>query len=192
MTSQHAFTLHAIEPGDWVAVRTLRLEMIADTPHAYLETLAAAEAHGEDEWRMRASRNTLPGSFGVVAIATEGERAGQWVGTMAAYLPEGAAGAMLVGVYVNADWRGAASGVADALLTSVEDWARQHGDVLTLEVHQDSVAARRFYKRRGFEETGVVVPYPLNTAQLEFEMLKPLTDPGASSAGNARLLSGRS
>lgn len=190
MTSQHAFTLHAITEADWVAVRTLRLEMIADTPHAYLETLATAEAHGEDEWRMRAARNERPGSYGVAAIASEGERAGQWVGTMAAYLPEGAEGALLVGVYVNADWRGAASGVADALLTSVEDWARQHGDVLTLEVHQDSVAARRFYKRRGFEETGVVVPYPLNTAQLEFEMAKPLSDRG-NAGGDARLLSGR-
>ncbi|KQW08423.1 hypothetical protein ASC66_05920 [Leifsonia sp. Root4] len=179
------FTLHLIVESDWQKVRALRLEMIADTPHAYLETLETAEANDEAEWRMRAARNSNPGSFGVVAVLTDGEQAGRWVGTMAAYLPEGAAGAHLVGVYVAPDWRGAASGVSDALLGAVEEWAATHGDVLTLEVHQDSIAARRFYKRHGFEETGKVIPYPLNTAQLEFEMAKPLRS--ARPAG-ARLL----
>lgn len=174
MTSQRPFTLHTITEADWLKVRTLRLEMLADTPHAYLETLAAAEAHDEAEWRTRAARNTNPGSFGLVAVVTEGAHAGRWVGTMAAYLPEGAAGALLVGVYVSPDWRGAASGVSAALLNGVEGWAVQHGDVLTLEVHQESIAARRFYKRNGFEETGRVLPYPLNPNQLEFEMAKPL------------------
>lgn len=190
MTSPQRFILHRITEADWAAVRTLRLEMIADTPHAYLETLAAAEAHDEAEWRMRAARNATPGSTGIAAISTDGDTAGQWLGTMAACLPEGAAGALLVGVYVTPHWRGAASGVADALLNGIEDWASQLGDVLTLEVHQDSIAARRFYKRRGFEETGTVIPYPLNTAQLEFEMSKPLNG-GPASNGGARLLSGR-
>jgi GNAT superfamily N-acetyltransferase len=181
------FALHRFTEPDWPKLRALRLEMIADTPHAYLETLADAEAHDEAEWRMRAARNANPGSFGLVAVLTDGEQAGRWVGTMAAYLPEGAPGALLVGVYVAPDWRGAASGVSDALLGGIEEWAATHGDVLTLEVHQDSIAARRFYKRHGFEETGTVIPYPLNPAQLELEMAKPL---GARRSGGARLLGG--
>lgn len=178
------FSLHAINESDWAAVRDLRLEMIANTPHAYLETLAAATAHGEEEWRMRAARNALPGSFGLAAVSSEDDSAGHWIGTMAAYLPEGTVGALLVGVYVSPEWRGSSAGVADALLDGIEEWAIQRGPMLTLEVHQDSVAARRFYKRRGFEETGVAVPYPLNTSQLEFEMAKTLQ----RSTGRARML----
>ena len=185
--TQPSFILQAITEADWAESRALRLEMIADTPHAYLETLADAEARTDDEWRARAARNTLPGSTGLAAVATEGERAGHWIGTMSAYLPEGGEGALLVGVYVTPSWRGVAAGVSDALLTGIEEWAAQHGDVLTLEVHQDSIAARRFYKRRGFEETGRVLPYPLNPKQLEFEMAKPLR---AASLGGIRRLNG--
>ncbi len=185
--TQPSFTLHAITEADWAEARTLRLEMLADTPHAYLETLATAETLGEAEWRLRAARNTLAGSYGLAAVATEGERAGHWIGTMSAYLPEHAAGALLVGVYVTPGSRGAASGVADALLAGIEEWAAQHGDLLTLEVHQDSIAARRFYKRRGFEETGRAIAYPLNPQQLEFEMSKPLR---ATPLGGIRRLNG--
>lgn len=200
-TAPAPFTLHRITEADWAEVRALRLEMLADTPHAYLETLAHAEAHGEAEWRMRAARNDVAGAIGLAAVApAAGEAghgaAGRWVGTMAAYLPQDAPGAMLVGVYVAPAWRGAAQGtaargaaggaqgvapggaqgpsVADALLSGIEEWAGRHADVLRLQVHQDSVPARRFYKRRGFEETGRVLPYPLNPSQLELEMVKHL------------------
>ncbi len=182
-----AFLVRRTTGQDWAEARTLRMEMLADTPHAYLETVADAAAQSEADWRRRALGSAGPGVISLAAILTAGAEAGRWVGTMAAILPQGAAGARLVGVYVTPAWRGAASGVSDALLDGIEEWALLHGDVLTLEVHQDSIAARRFYKRRGFEETGAALPYPLNPRQLEFEMVKPLR---AERAGGARLLSG--
>ncbi|AMB60077.1 GNAT family N-acetyltransferase [Microterricola viridarii] len=183
------FEVRRTTEQDWAEIRALRLEMLADTPHAYLETVADAAARDESGWRRRAARTAGPGAISLAAILTDGAEAGRWVGTMAAILPVGAAGARLVGVYVSPGWRGATSGVSDALLDGIEEWAGLHGDVLTLEVHQDSTAARRFYKRRGFEETGAVQPYPLNPKQLELEMAKPLR---AEQAGGPRLLGGGS
>ncbi|WP_083362694.1 GNAT family N-acetyltransferase [Microterricola viridarii] len=183
------FLIRRTTEQDWAETRALRLEMLADTPHAYLETVADAAARDEAGWRERARRTAGPGAISLAAILTGGEETGRWVGTMAAILPEGAAGARLVGVYVAPDWRGAAAGVSGALLAGIEEWAGLHGDVLTLEVHQDSTAARRFYKRHGFEETGAVHPYPLDRSRLEFEMAKPLR---AEQAGGARLLGGGS
>lgn len=183
------FLIRRTTEQDWVEIRALRLEMLADTPHAYLETVADAAARDEAGWRQRAARTAGPGGISLAAILTTGEEAGRWVGTMAAILPEGAEGARLVGVYVTPGWRGAAAGVSAGLLDGIEEWAGLHGDVLTLEVHEESTAARRFYKRHGFEETGVVHPYPLNPAQWELEMAKPLR---AGQAGGTRLLSGGS
>ena len=37
-----AVTIREIEERDWVRLRALRLEMLEDTPIAYLETLATA------------------------------------------------------------------------------------------------------------------------------------------------------
>jgi len=90
---------------------------------------------------------------------------------MGGYLENGAP--LLVGVYVSPDYRGAA-GVADALLTAVEDWARERGDRLALHVHSGNARARAYYRSRGFVETGVTIPYVLDTSALELEMVKAL------------------
>ena len=59
--------VRAIVPDDWARLRALRLEMLADTPLAYLETLATAEALTDADWQARARRNAQPGSVAFVA-----------------------------------------------------------------------------------------------------------------------------
>jgi ribosomal protein S18 acetylase RimI-like enzyme len=78
----------------------------------------------------------------------------------------------VVAVYVAPDFRGQAARVADGLLDAVLDWGRNEARVarLVLEVREDNEAARRFYIRRGFAETGNVQPYPLDPAFMEIEM----------------------
>ncbi|MGO7983955.1 hypothetical protein ACC691_39640, partial [Rhizobium johnstonii] len=81
--------------ADWERVRDLRLEMLADTPIAYVETRETALAHSESEWRMRANRGlTEHGTF-LVAV----DQNNRWIGTMSGYVPE-TGQAQLVGVYV--------------------------------------------------------------------------------------------
>jgi GNAT superfamily N-acetyltransferase len=160
------FTVRSPVEEDWERVRELRLEMLADTPIAYLETLEDALRHDEAYWRRRA-RPREDGSISVAAVA--GDR---WVGTMAGV--PGVGGPMLVGVYVAPDFRGRRAGVTDALLDRVEAWARRHSDVLRLEVNELNTRARAAYERRGFVLTGRTSPYPLDPPSLELEMIKRL------------------
>jgi GNAT superfamily N-acetyltransferase len=161
------FTVRSPDEEDWREVRDLRLEMLADTPIAYLETLQAARRHDEAYWRRRARPRT-DGGITVVAVTD----AGRWVGTMAG-IP-GVGGPTLVGVYVSPGFRGRRAGVTDALLDAVEAWAHEHADVLRLEVNELNTRARAAYERRGFVLTGRTSPYPLDPPSLELEMIKRL------------------
>jgi GNAT superfamily N-acetyltransferase len=166
---RHDLVIRTTREDDWREVRALRLEMLRDEPIAYAETLDHAELVDEDGWRLRAARGTKPGQTSIVAI--DGER---WVGHMGGYIPDATSGPLLVGVYVAPDYRGDAAGVSRLLLAAVEDWARQFGDTLRLEVHESNPRARRFYEKLGFTLTGRTREYELPPGGLELEMIKPL------------------
>ncbi len=160
------FAVRAMVEDDWALLRDLRLEMLADTPIAYLETLEAARRHGEGHWR----RSARGHGRGVKLVAETS--AGRWVGTMGGVLAEGVP--TLVAVYVSPDFRGRRTGVTDALLDAVEAWARDHGDQLRLEVNEFNPRAIAAYESRGFVRTGRTLPYPLQPPSLELEMVKLL------------------
>ncbi|CAD6009768.1 GNAT family N-acetyltransferase [Agreia sp. COWG] len=163
-----AIRIARITEDDWDRMRALRLEMLADTPLAFLETLNAAREVPESEWRFRAARSARPGSLGLAAVDTS---SGDWVGTMSAYV-DGSGDAMLVSVYVTPAWRGPTKGVTDTLLDAVEAWVRDEipQGRLLLHVHEQNSRARAFYARRGYVETGSTIPYPLDRTQNEVEM----------------------
>jgi GNAT superfamily N-acetyltransferase len=155
---------------DWERLRDLRLEMLADTPTAYVESLETAMGYDEEDWRFRARRSNVAGSFGVVAVDREADR---FVGTMQAFTDAGRT--WVVAVYVTPDYRGRKLGVADAMLDRLEAWAREQGRTeLFLEVHESNGPAQRFYLRRGYTFTGEQQPYELDDSQLELEMTRRL------------------
>ena len=162
-------SIHRTVEADWERVRDIRLEMLADTPLAYLETLETAQTHDEAEWRNRAARGAAPHNCRFAAV----DASGRWAGTMGGIVSRDGE-PTLVGVYVAPDVRGAAAGVTDALLAAVEDWARTEGDHLLLYVHEDNARARAAYEHRGFSYTGQTEPYPLDPSALELGMSKPL------------------
>lgn len=162
------FSVRRTTPDDWREIRELRLEMIRDTPTGYAESLETALQNGEADWRLRGARGQSEQGIAVAAITT----AGTWVGTMGGYILDAETGPLLVGVYVTPEYRGREVRVMDALLTSVEDWARAHGNTLTLHVHEGNARARRAYEARGFTATGHSVPYNLDPTALELEMRK--------------------
>lgn len=157
------------EEADWTAYRAIRLEMLEDTPIAFLETLATARTHPDEHWRRRAA-NTSTSSRLFAAVA----RDGRWIGTMGGFHATGSPDPHLVGVYVTPALRGRAHGVTDALLDAVVDWARLRSRRLLLEVHERNAAAIRYYERRGFAFTGNTQPYPLDRSTLELEMAADL------------------
>ena len=166
----HDFTIRRTTADDWREVRALRLEMIRDTPTAYVETLESAQSHDEAEWRARGARGTAEHGIAIAAV----DASGRWVATMGGFVPDDSTGPLLVGVYVAPDVRGRETGLADAMLTTIEDWARTESDRLMLHVHEDNARARAFYERRGFVATGRTFPYPLAPEQLEVEMSRAL------------------
>jgi GNAT superfamily N-acetyltransferase len=169
---ESGFDIVRIAEDDWPRMRELRLEMLADTPLAFLETLENARREPDSEWRFRAARTAREGSLGLAAVDTS---TGAWLGTMGAYL-DGKGDAMLVSVYVTPAWRGTAKGLTDALLDEVETWVRAaipEGRLL-LHVHEENPRAQAFYARRGYVATGKTIPYPLDRTQNELEMALPL------------------
>ena len=46
--------------GDWEPLRAVRLEMLADTPAAYVESLESAQEQTGGQWRNRAIAMTAP------------------------------------------------------------------------------------------------------------------------------------
>lgn len=160
-----SFTVRAVRPHEWERFRDLRLRMLADTPIAFGETLANAQALGERAWRERVARALEPHTAALVAVADDGT----WVGIMRGFVSQ-ARGPMLVGVFVDPAWRGRGAGVADALLDGVIGWARTEGDALQLDVHADNPRAIAFYRRRGFVPTGRTHRYDLPPYGDEVEM----------------------
>jgi GNAT superfamily N-acetyltransferase len=161
-----SFTVREMEERDWVRLRALRMEMLADTPIAYLETVETAERHPVSHWQRHARGR--PGGVKLVAELEDG----RWVGTMTGIIAEGTP--TLVAVYVAPEVRGARVGVTDALLARIEAWAAQHGEQLRLEVNELNGRAIEAYRRRGFVMTGRTTPYPLDPPSLELEMVKAL------------------
>lgn len=147
-------TIRSTTEEDWRELRALRLEMLQDTPHAYVETLQTALEIEEAEWRMRGRRGHSETGTAKVAIDADG----RWVGTMGSYIPDLQTGPLLVGVYVTPTLRGCGAGVADALLDAIETWAVDHGAMLRLHVHENDQRALAFYRRRGYTLTGKPAP----------------------------------
>ncbi|GHD80481.1 ribosomal protein S18 acetylase RimI-like enzyme [Salinibacterium amurskyense] len=164
------FTIRRTTVDDWREVRTLRLEMLANTPIGFAERLDSARTATEADWRSRAVRGQNPRGISVAAITTDG----RWVGTMGGYVPDATTGPLLVGVYVTPDFRGRKTGVTDSLLTTIEEWAATYGSTLTLGVHEDNARARAAYERRGYALTRHSVPYVLDKSRRELEMIKQL------------------
>ncbi|WP_025157599.1 GNAT family N-acetyltransferase [Leifsonia aquatica] len=163
------WTVRPSVEDDWPAYRALRLEMLEDSPLAFLETLATARTHPEEHWRRRtAGTSTSTRLFAAVAAD------GRWLGSMGGHQAPGTHDPYLVGAYVTPEYRGRAVGMTDALLDAVIDWAQGRGERLLLDVHENNPAAIRAYERRGFVFTGRTQPYPLDRSTLEREMALPL------------------
>src|SRR4051795_7042371 len=180
-----AVTVRPVTEDDWREAKALRLEMLADTPVAYLESLEQAEAHPDEFWMERARNGHTERSITVVAITEDG----RWVGSMTALVLEGSRDPWLVGVYVAPEARGTAAGVTDALLQPIEEWARTKGTALLLEVNEENPRAIAAYRKRGFVETGRSRPYPLDPRLRELEMRKALPQ-SRSRSSSLRGISG--
>src|SRR4051812_23283090 len=117
-------------PEDAARMRALRLEMLADAPLAFLETLADAAARPHNEYAARVAY-TSAGPNNAQFVADPGGRlVGHAGGTVT---PDEPGLTVIYAVYVTPTWRG--SGLLGDLIDGVADWSRACGrPELLLEV----------------------------------------------------------
>jgi ribosomal protein S18 acetylase RimI-like enzyme len=169
--------IRRLQAADWRLLREVRLEMLSDTPMAYVESLAAARRQTESQWQERAA--TMSGDSSITLVADDGMDGSPISGLMRVVIkqpqdPSQARQAMLISVYVAREHRG--RGLADQLLGEACSVAGAElgAGVIELGVHEDNARAKAFYARHGFEATGVTQPYPQDKTKREIVMARPI------------------
>ncbi len=143
MPNQAAPRIERADPGDWRRVRDLRLSALADTPDAFVSTLAEEQAFSDEIWQAR-----LEGETWITILASlDQEDLG-----LAVLGPYDEAGG-LYSMWVAPEARG--RGLGDALVQAVITLAKARGfKALLLVVADDNLPAIRLYARNGFLPTG--------------------------------------
>ena len=159
-------TVHRVTPADAARMRALRLEMLADSPLAFLETLAQAAARPHADFRRRIVQASSGGQLAQFVADPGGRLIGHAGGTV---LPEEPGATVVFAVYITPAHRG--TGILAALVEAVAEWSVAMGrSELMLEVVVGNDRAVRAYERLGFTDTGVRVPHPIIPGLLELQM----------------------
>jgi predicted GNAT family acetyltransferase len=162
-------TVRRVTLDDAARVRALRLEMLADAPLAFIETIDEAAARPHEQFRARLS-DRVQGSGSTQFIA---EIDGRVVAQAGGYAPPGTSGVTLIfAVYVSPDWR--RTGLLDQLVDALARWSRDAGrPLLELEVVTGNHRAIRAYQRLGFADTGLRARHPRIPTLTELKMARP-------------------
>ncbi|KUO20640.1 GNAT family N-acetyltransferase [Streptomyces dysideae] len=165
---EQQYVVRAIRAEEWPAIKDLRLAALRDpVAHlAFLETYEQAAAQPDSFWQVRAA-DACEGAGRARQFIAQGPDGG-WVGTVTVLLEEpgttGWAGfpierkqGHVVGVFVRPEERG--HGLTDVLFDAALEWAWGQGvERVRLFVHEENGRAQRFYRKMGFEPSGVTVP----------------------------------
>lgn len=163
-----SWNVHRVTADDAARMRALRLEMLADSPLAFLETLASAAARSHEAYRRRIVEAATGDSLAMfVADPGPGERLiGHAGGTVAPQFP---GETVIFAVYVTPAGRGGK--VLADLIEAVAEWSWAAGRRRTmLEVVVGNDRALRAYEKLGFADTGERVPHPVIPALTELRM----------------------
>jgi GNAT superfamily N-acetyltransferase len=163
-------TVHRVTVADAARIRALRLEMLADSPLAFLETLAQAAARPHAEYRQRIAQVATGDDQAQFVADLDGRLVGNAGGHASREDPDST---MIFAVYVTPSCRG--TGVLDLLIEEVAGWSRAAGrDRLVLEVVEGNARAIRAYERLGFASTGERNPHPTVPGLFELVMARKL------------------
>ncbi|MGW6577762.1 GNAT family N-acetyltransferase [Streptomyces sp. NPDC054945] len=185
------YVIRAVRGDEWEQVKKLRLVALRDPAAAvaFLETEESALAQGDEFWQQRAA-GAAEGRGARQFIAEAGD--GRWVGSVTVLI-EAQGGTdyfgeaieqqqgHLVGVFVRPEQRG--SGLVERLFDAALEWAWSLEEPATervrLFVHEDNPRAESFYRRYGFEASGLLIPLETGAKEREYVYTRP-TEPGAA------------
>lgn len=141
-----AILVRSANLADWLAWRALRLRALADSPDAFGETLAQAQAHDDAAWQAFVAPG--PDRERLLAVLD-----GEPVGMCVIVLADDRRKANLFAMWVTPEAR--ARGTGTRLVEAALRWARSLAALeVTLRVSDTQPAARRLYERCGFRDTG--------------------------------------
>jgi len=165
-------TIRRVQPQDAAQVWALRLEMLADYPLAYLQTLDQAASKSFRLYQQRALANSK-GSEVAQFLAFAGE---VLVGQVIAVAHDPAATtSTLAAVYISPQFRG--RGLLCALVEAAADWSTAVGrPELVLEVVDGNDRALRAYAKLGFVVSEVGLPHPTIPGLTETRMRRGARD----------------
>ncbi|GAA0301338.1 GNAT family N-acetyltransferase [Streptomyces polychromogenes] len=178
---QQQHVIRAVRADEWQKVRDLRLDALRDpvASLAFLETVEEAAAKPDEFWQDRAA-GAAEGVHVRQIIAEAPD--GQWNGSVTVFIESQGSTDFLervveahqghvVGVFVRPGQRG--SGLTDALFDAALEWVWQREepalDRVRLFVHEDNERAGGFYRKFGFQPSGLVIPKPDDPTAKEHE-----------------------
>lgn len=165
--------IRRIRADDAARMRALRLEMLADSPLAFIERLSDAAARPLHEYAERAAR-AADGDLIAQFVAETGQAADRrFVAHAGAHVwRDDPSVSVLFAVYVSPAWRG--RNLLAELVDAVAAWSHATGrSELLLEVVVGNDRAVRAYQRLGFADTGVRLPHPTRPDLTELQMRRP-------------------
>ncbi|WP_436525861.1 N-acetyltransferase family protein [Actinoplanes sp. HUAS TT8] len=162
-----SWTVRRVTERDAGRLRALRLEMLADSPLAYLETLAQAAARSHEGYRQRVGMAAEgPDLAQFITDPGDGPLIGHAGGTA---IPDEPLVTVVFSVYLTPAHRGGK--VLAAMIEAVADWSTAAGrHELMLEVVVGNGRAVRAYEKLGFEDTGLRLPHPTVPVLTELQM----------------------
>ncbi|HET6481219.1 MAG TPA: GNAT family N-acetyltransferase [Actinoplanes sp.] len=166
------WSVHRVTVDDAARMRALRLEMLADSPLAFLETLEQAVSRSHAIYRQRIAQAATGDTLAqfVADPGSGGRLIGHAGGTVT---PEFPSETVIFAVYVTPDFRGGK--VLADLIEAVAEWSRAAGRRRTLlEVVVGNGRALRAYEKLGFTDTGERVRHPMIPALTELRMRRSL------------------
>lgn len=161
-----AAVIRRIRPTDAARMRALRLEMLADSPLAFLETVAEAAARPHSDFAAWVAKSAT----GPEVARFVAEADGRLVGHLGAMRdPANPNRTLIFGVYLTPAFRNRS--LLEELMGAAAEWSRSAGrHELLLEVAVGNVRAQRAYRRLGFVDTGVRVRHPRIPVLTEMQM----------------------
>lgn len=155
-----------VRPADAARMRALRIEMLADSPLAFLETVAEAAARPHEDFRAQIANNVRSGHASQFVAESDGVFVGHAGGIVLGGTPDVT---VIFAVYVTPRWRG--TGLVGDLIEAVAAWSRAAGrSRLMLEVVTGNDRAVRAYEKLGFRDTGARVKHPTIPGLTELQM----------------------
>lgn len=145
-----AVTVRGVAEGEAEALKSVRVRALEDSPNAFIQSVAEAEAEPIAVYEERIASTLRGETLNLVAV----DESGSFVGLAAGIPWEGRT--RVVSVWVDPTIRG--SGVGAELVERIVAWSIARGIDCQIETAPGNGPALRLYKRLGFEPAPDIDP----------------------------------